>query len=238
MSERIVERADGRYIVRTTGPGKSSWTRLSGGGGDIIRPGGTATVIDRGRASRPRAVARPLARVDSRSDDIEFREHARPEFVVKLDLGARVKIKDELDRVRFHVGLDAEAGAWLCAHRQAQLGEHEQEICTTALTGTTWHSSMHIELSDPLETQRAIPPHMSLIGDWHSHLLSDDPRPSRDDMAGWLAAADRWVEPRWIGIIVTRRDGLGWDFHGWVVRREWTTPTRRPVCEPAIVRKV
>jgi hypothetical protein len=50
MSERIVERPDGRYIVRDTGPGKREWTLIAGGV-DMIRDGGTATIVERRPAS-------------------------------------------------------------------------------------------------------------------------------------------------------------------------------------------
>jgi hypothetical protein len=140
---RVVTLKDGsKWRERDKGNGvvERSWVS---GPADIIRPGGTATVVG----------ASPIARSASyRRDSIELREEVPAAFTLRLPWRVRKDIHDELGFVRHNLKAEREAGGWLFAQRQAGHYESEQNICRAVTAGTTGHTRTQLHLAHPIET--------------------------------------------------------------------------------------
>ena len=221
-----------RMLLRARSGARAATRRAPAGDAWEKRGGGTAGIKPSG-ATRPAAVA-PAPVVD-----VECRTTVPRPRVVHLDTYACRAMKRGCDRCGHR-----EAGGYLAGSM-----ESDREISVThAGFALTSHSNTSARLD--IDTfWPAIQDHRhtadvaaTLVGDWHSHPSSGNPRPSKADLEGWALRSERFrVEP-WYSVIVTPgQDRPSWAlsrwsrplFHAYATRRDVRDPTRF-VCEPAI----
>jgi hypothetical protein len=85
-----------------------------------------------------------------------------------------------------------------------------------------------------LRTAPASLQHLKHLGDWHVHPTAGSTLPSRGDAMAWASERDAAVLARYVGVIVSPSEDMGWMspvYSAWTVRREG--PRALPVCEPA-----
>ena len=236
MSVRTVTDKQGvTWEERDIGPGRVERTRISPGG-DIIRGGGTATLIEGSRSRSSTSTTAPVEIPELRAD-------ATPKITVKLGGGARRAIKDELRRdglIEVCPGL--ETGGCLIAQFRSRREVWVMDATWPGDGARRGYEQVRISeaLGDAVEAQivRNYNEEARMVGCWHSHPVRVT-TPSGPDRANALAYFDRVRMDRWlpfaIDMIVTPARGGDWwhpDVHAWVTRR---SRAGTPYTEPAIL---
>jgi len=214
--------------------------------GEIIqRVGGEAELVYERTTSRPRR--RTVTRAHTGTEfhtpeDVEIRTHPAEatQFAVTLGSNAKELIRDELGVVRRHFGEDRETGGWLYSSQRAQRGWTHLTIALATTAGDSWHGRYEVTFGAyPFAVSADFPPHLSHLrtrwaGDWHSHPFAGATVPSEADAISWVKAMDRTALSRYIGLIVSPSETLGFFapiYSCWTVRREGVRLL--PICEPA-----
>jgi proteasome lid subunit RPN8/RPN11 len=228
------------------------WSRLatvlSGGSSRSVPAPATATrsarVAAPGRAPLPaswRLPDRPRAKVEAPS--IRLDADTEPRVKVIVVRSAVAAITAECSRWRD----DVETGGWLVGHRA--YGWHRERTVTGATVAAKVRKAGKVALDDDdfvrmdasLQKMRDRDGDLRGIGDWHTHPMGGDARPSEADLrcqAFDLATiADHNVSLT--SLIVTRRDGReSWNhpqISAWITRYARSSFGERMVCEPALV---
>jgi hypothetical protein len=190
--------------------------------GDLIRGGGTATLIE------GRSTTSGISRV-------ELLDEAESTFALRLGLSIRREIEDECQRVneiaRSQIGTEGETGGYLFSHYSPRA---EGVTIVHASADGVKHTTHSVALEDPVDAKRS---GLKLCGNWHSHGSSSDPRPSINDLNNWAEHLRRSGLDSFASLIVTPGSELGWmipRLHAyrtyWDPAEPWGT---KPVCTPA-----
>jgi hypothetical protein len=193
---------------------------------DLIRGGGTATVVDRTSSIARSAVTHAPATIRAPV----FLPQLPPSYEASIGWEAQREIRDECRRMaRACRGFDMhESGGWLLANPSA-LSCIVDATCP-GLDAEHGPHAMRLG-SERLEAVRAEWPHLRVCGSWHLH-STGDPTPSRADREAWAAWREHDNIPGHIGLIVIPGRDAGWDnpdLTSWI-----TTPD---FCEPLAVRR-
>jgi proteasome lid subunit RPN8/RPN11 len=207
--------------------------------GDIIRGGGTATLIEGGRTRSAASAA---------TTGVELLDEPESTFTLKLGMNIRGDIERECSRIN-HLAYDqlggpAESGGYLFAHYSARADGVKVVYASADASEHTTHSVL---LNDPTDVKRDIAAGLHgewlaraglrLIGNWHSHPWWD-PHPSGQDLENWAEHLRRTGADSWATVIVTpSNEAGGWMYpqlHAyrthWDPAEPWAT---KPVCSPA-----
>jgi proteasome lid subunit RPN8/RPN11 len=207
--------------------------------GDIIRGGGTCTVVEGGRTRSVPSAA---------TTGVELLDEADQSFELRLAMNIRRDIERECSRINHlaydQLGAPAESGGYLFAHYSARADGVQVVYASADASEHTTHSVL---LNDPVDVMKAIRAgehgeyraraDLRLCGSWHSHPIHD-PTPSRQDLENWANRLRRSGADSWATMIVTPSDSeLGWmspQLHAyrtyWSRAASWGT---KPVCSPA-----
>jgi proteasome lid subunit RPN8/RPN11 len=201
-------------------------------GGDLIRGGGTASLIGGGRT-----------RASSGTTGIELLDEAVPTFTLSLGMSVRREIEHECAEInwiaRSQVGAPAESGGYLFA----MYGPRSDGVKVVyASASGVEHTTGSVLLASPTDVKRDLGDDLKraelrLVGNWHSH-PDFIPRPSSVDLDNWGEHLRRSGLDSFASIIVTPSDSeLGWSFPqlhayrtSWDPGQPWGT---KPVCTPA-----
>jgi hypothetical protein len=177
----------------------TTWQRRQTG--DIIRGGGTATLIEGGRT---RSVA------SAPSTGVELLDEADATFVLKLGMNIRRDIERECDEINQlgykQLGVPAESGGYLFSLYSPR--SDGVKICYATASGEE-HTTHSVLLADPVDVKRDIAAglhgeyraraDLRLIGSWHSHPVPAPLEPGSGELGesaatlrrGFLGHADR-----------------------------------------------
>jgi proteasome lid subunit RPN8/RPN11 len=182
--------------------------------GDIIRGGGTCTVVEGGRSSS----------FSSSPSLPRFYPELEPSYQATLGYEAHRDIRREIRSVAVDFDfMDVESGGWLLSDERWP--EHIV-LATDAGDGASYsRSSVSLDLDRAEEMQHAYP-HLSLRGDWHLH-PTGGAVPSETDRRAWMRGCELTGD-YWIAIVATpARSYLGEpDLHGWLTTKTFCEPLR------------
>jgi hypothetical protein len=217
MGERELTTFRGRCIERDLGGGVLERHYLSPG--EIIRPGGTPSVVGGRSAARSTVTATAKAPV--------FLDSLAPSHQVTLGFWAQQEIRKECRRMLVACRSEPihETGGWLLAHP----GSLDSIVAATPPGSDAEHQRFSMRLgSERLEAVRSLAPHMVPVGSWHLH-PTDDPTPSPEDREAWAAWRKLDGVPFHVGLIVTRGETADPQLDAWI--------TTEHFCEPLALRR-
>jgi hypothetical protein len=170
---------------------------------------------------------------------VEIRTHSSEPETFCVDLSPQVKsdILEEVSVIRRSFdGEPREAAGYLFSAQRVRGDWSHLSVGLATRAGDSRHGLYSVAFgAEPLEVCRSLPPelaHMQLAGDFHSHAVPGSTIPSDADARAWLGQMDRAGLDRYLGLIVSPSEALGWTnpvISAWSVRRDGD----RPVCEPA-----
>jgi proteasome lid subunit RPN8/RPN11 len=182
---------------------------------DIIRGGGTCTVVEGGRS-------RSFA--SSSSSVPKFFPTLAPSYQATLGYEAHRDIRREIRSAAVEFDFrEVETGGWLLSDER---WPDRIVLATDAGEGASYsRSSVHLDLDRAEEMKRTYP-HLSLRGDWHLHPTGDE-IPSETDRRAWMRGCELTGD-YWIAIVATpARSYLGDpDLHGWLTTKTFCEPLR------------
>jgi hypothetical protein len=201
-------------------------------GGDVL----TRSPVGATARLKPRAKASMLEAVEIRTHSTE------PEtFCVNLSPQVKRDILEETAFVRRSFdGEPREACGYLFSAQRLRADWSHLTVGLATRAGDSQHGLYSVQFgAEPLEVRRSLPPalaHLELCGDFHSHAVRGSTIPSDSDARAWAGQMDRAGLQRYLGVIVSPSENLGWTcpvISAWTVRREGVPS--RPVCEPAVL---
>jgi proteasome lid subunit RPN8/RPN11 len=192
-----------------------------------------------GTVEPSRSIARSSSRLGHLLEAVEIRTHSAEPETFRVTLSPQVKrdILEEVGSVRRSFGGEPrEAAGYLFSAQRVRGDWCHLTVGLATTAGDSRHGLYSVAFgAEPLDVQRSFPPelaHMELAGDFHSHSVAGSTIPSDADARAWAGSMDRAGLDRYIGVIVSPSESLGWMkpvISAWSVRREES----RPVCEPA-----
>jgi hypothetical protein len=241
---RLIETPWGKAVERDVHgrPGVVQRTYLKPGK-DVYRPGPPMGMIAKPPRRRTSAKRRDVRSFGYGPEYVEIRERSTEERTFRVNLPSSVMsvIEDEITYVRREAGTDVEAGGWLFSMNRPRLDLDWLNVAHATRAEETWHSRTRLKIGDPLETwgslrAQGMPENATICGDFHSHAYAGSTVPSDIDAKAWAGWAEKLGLPRFVGVIVSPHEELGWScpmYSAWVVRRDGLPS--KPVCEPAKV---
>jgi integrative and conjugative element protein (TIGR02256 family) len=213
----------------------------------VIRPGGTATVVQRSRPAveRPRIVLykKPAKPRPAKYPVPELRAEATPSLTVRLGAGALDGISAELERSHGLLHTVETGGNVFGRHRGNTI-----ELVYASGPGSDgkarrFENSVMVSLADGYQHAKELKriyqdDRVSFLGGWHTHPIRE-PLPSETDRSEGLAGLDQmhrlgtWATC-WLDLILMPNAHRGWEapsVRGWATRRtDWGAVT-----EPVLV---
>ena len=193
---------------------------------EIIRVGGTATLIEE---------RRPIGRVSPEPStpkvlpfglsyrEVQLVEHY-VDFGVDIGSGARETILGAINRAHRESG-DVELGGWLFAQYRPR--HDTRSLCIAYATVTALGTRDSVSLGDPIDgivaaRNAGIGEAWNLVGDWHAHPCRGSELPSYQDAKAWAGTMDSLGRSAYVSLIVSPAESGGWmfpRFSAWVAGR-------------------